>query len=503
MSIDMTENIKREEDQMLTLSQIIKHFVRSFKKLWWVSAVCALLLASISFAYFHITFQPRYRSEVKFTITPLVSSNASSGASVYSFNYNSTLATQMAATFPHIINSGIMDDIISNDLRRPFSASLNASAVTDTNIFEVEVTSNSALDSYDVIQSVIKNYPKVAEHVIGDTRMNIIEGSEPVLATKPYNEGYYYKYVVLFGLLGILIGVFVAFVDSRFRKTVTGKADIESYFNGKCICEIPMVRRKRTSKTESILKIGPSLSGFSESIRVLKQRTRNILKNDGAKVVGITSTIQDEGKTTVAYNLARALSGGNSKVLLIDMDLHNRDIQKNINRRKDVPDTGITDVVAGKSALTDVINSVSDTFDVLFAGNENIKFRKYKFADIFEFVRTYYDYIIVDMPTCGIVSETVSIADFCDELLFVVRANAVSPDKVYNALKDMAFSDVKMMGFVVNSVDQNSSGGGYRYYGRYGKRRYGYGYGYGYGYDHCYGGYEQTTNDMSKSNTDK
>lgn len=472
MNIDSAE--KRQDYDDSTLSQSFKRFIQRYKKLWWISLVCGLLFASVSFAYFHITFQPRYRSEVKFTITPLVSSDASNGASVYSFNYNATLAKQMASTFPHIINSGIMNDIIANDLQRPFNGALSAEAVTDTNIFEVSVTSTSAQDAYDIIQSVIRNYPKVAEYVVGDTRMNVIEGSEPMLAQKPYNEGEYYPNVALFAVFGVLIGVIAAVFDMKFRRIVVSRHDIESNFNGKCICEIPIVKRKRTSNADAMLKIGPSLSGFSESIRVLKQRVRSILKKDGAKVVCITSSTPNEGKTTVAYNLARSLSGGEDRVLLIDMDLHNRDIQNNLNRKKGVSDAGITDVAAGKVGAADVINSISDTFDVIFAGEENIKFRKSRFAPIFEFVRQQYDYVIVDMSTCGIISETVSIADLCDEVLFVVRANTVSPDKVYNSLKDMAFSDVKMMGFVLNCVDQSSGEGIYKYYGRYGSN-YGYG----------------------------
>ena len=90
-------------------------------------------------------------------------------------------------------------------------------------------------------------------------------------------------------------------------------------------------------------------------------------------------------------------------------------------------------------------------------------------------------YIVVDMPTCGVASETVSIADLCDEVLFVVRANKVSPEKVYSALKDLSFSNTKITGFVLNATNETNV---HYYYGRYGKRRYGYGYGYGYGHSH-------------------
>ena len=466
-----------ETDINLSNSQNITRFFRSFKRLWWVSAICCVVFAAVTFAYYSITYVPKYRSEVKFTIMPLVSSDASNGASVYNFNYNQTLAQQMSETFPYVINSGIMNDIITNDLQRPFKGNISAKAVTNTNIFEITAISTSAQDAYDIINSVINNYPKVAEYIIGDTRMSVLEGSEPTLATTPYNKGYYYIYVVYAGILGIIIGILASAIDMHYRKIIVNKNDIETYFNGKCVCEVPEINKKRSGSSNGIIKASSSLPGFAEPIRVLKQRARNTLTQNGTKIIGITSSSAGECKTTVAYNLARALSNGDSKVLLLDMNLHNRDIQTILNRKKTVPNLGITDVAANKIAIDDVINSISDTLDVIFAGEANEKFKKSDYAGIFDILREQYSYIIVDMSTCDTISETVQVADLCDEILFVVRANWISPEKVYSSLKDLAFSDANLMGFVLNFTDETNS---HNYYGRYGKRRYGYGYNYNY-----------------------
>lgn len=476
MNVNNIEN--RPDEVEVSFMQILKRFFESFKRLWWVSAVCCVILTAASLVYYSVTFVPMYRSEVKFTIMPLVSGDASNGASVYSFNYNETLAKQMANTFPHVIGSGIMNDIVINDLQRPFGGSISAVAVANTNIFEVAVTSTSAQDAYDIIISIMENYPKVAEYIVGDTRMTVIEGSEPTLATRPYNSGSYIKNVLIFAFVGIVIGIIAAFLDMRFRRVILNREDIESTFNGKCICEIPEVKKKRGSSAGSILRANPNLTGFSEAIKVLKQRVRHSLTVNGTKVIGVTSSAVDEGKTTVAYNLARSLSNGEEKILLIDMNFGNRDIQNSLNRKKTVSNDGLAEVISGKLQLDNVVNSISETFDVIFAGEGDVKFTTAKFAPVFEKLREQYNYIVVDMPTCGVVSETVAIADLCDEVLFVTRSNKVSPEKVYDALKDLAFSDVKITGFVLNATNENNVR---YYYGRYGKRRYGYGYGYGYG----------------------
>lgn len=462
-------------------------FWKSFKKVWWVSAIAAVILGIAAFIIGAVTYTPMYRASVRFTIMPLVDSDSSSGASVYSFNYNEALSTQMAATFPHIINEGFLSEIVSYDIGRPINGTISANAITDTNIFEMHVQSSSAKDAYDIVNSLIENYPKIAEHVVGDTRMNVLVGSEPILPTKPYNSGAYYSTVVLSVFVGIIIGLGVALVRMYTEKTVTGKRDIETEFNGKLLCEIPHVVAKRTNgSNHSLLKPITGISGFSESVRALKARVRSAAESEGLKVIGITSALGNEGKTTISYNLARSLSHGAEKVLLVDMDLEIRAIQEQLNRKGTVPDTGITEVVSGKLALAESINSISDTFDVLFAGTENAKFSKARFAEVFRLLREQYDYIIVDMPSCVTSPESVSIADFCDGIIFTVKYNSTDRRKVSHSINYLAFSDTSIIGYVINDVPINrSKSGGYKHPGRY-SYRYGYGYSsrYGYGYGH-------------------
>ena len=490
------ENIV-QSDSIDDSGKNLGEFWRIFKRHWKLTLSLAVAFAVITFALFKLTFVPMYRSSVRFTITPLVSGDSSSGASVYNFNYTAELAAQMAETFPYIMKSNILTDIMKNDIGKPVNATISANAVSETNIFEVSVTSTHAQDAYDVINSLIKNYPKVAEYVVGDTRMVVIEGSEPDLPTKPYNTWDYLKYVALAAVLGVAIAAVISYLIMYYRRTIMNKHDIEVQINGKCLCEIPEVEKKRTSSANSMIKASAKLSSFSESIHVLKQRARSAMKADNSKIIGITSARPGEGKTTIAYNLAKALSTGKNKVLLLDMDLRRRSLQVSLNKKKTVSDAGITDVAAGLSNIDDVINSVSNTFEILFAGTDDTKFRKQQYEPIMEYLKSEYDYIIVDLSNCGLASETTSIADLCDSILFVVKWNSVSIDDILSASKYMSFSKAKMVGYVLNAVPTDEGErSAYKYYGRYGRYHYGYGYRYGYrrqGYGYGYGyGYSRS-----------
>ncbi len=466
----------------------LSSFVKSLKTIGWIVVVFAVVFALIVFTFSTLTFVPRYRSTVRFTITPLVSSNSSNGASIYNFNYNAGLASQMANTFPHIMNSGILYDIILNDLGHPVNVNITSKAINKTNIFEVTVSSTSAEDAYAVMLLLIKNYPKVAEYVVGDTRMDVIEGSEPELATSPYNTNSRFVYAGAAALLGFALGLLIVYIHSIRHKAINTKNDIEEKLNGDCICEIPFIKKKK-SGSKSIARSGPGNTDFSEAFRLLKQRVSSRCRLTDNKVIGITSGSRGEGKTTVAYNLARALSASTSRVLLLDLDLRDRSVQEYLNRKNEVPNLGICDVVEGKAELEACLNAITDNFDVLFAGVEKTEFRKSKFAPLFEQLKALYDYIVVDLSSCDIASETASTADLCDEILFVIKWNNLSSDKIMNAIKYMSFSDAHFMGFVLNQISSDEIIGGKYHYGhyyysyarRYGYGRYGHRYGYGYG----------------------
>lgn len=498
MSQNKKENTAVSENMSFTFSL----FFQNLKSIWWVVVGLVVSFAVAAYIIFVTTFVPLYRSTARFTIVPLIGSNSASGASVYAFNYNETLSQQMAATFPHIIDGGFLTEVVLADLGREVTGTITATAIENTNIFELHVTSPSPQDAYDILVSLLENYPKIAEHVVGDTKMDPLAGSEPQVSDVPYNTDKVYDYLLVGAVLGFATGIMLVIIRMYTRKTVTCRRDIEVAFNGKCVCEIPEVRSKRTSVGQSlVLKATSELSGFSESIRVLKQRVKFNASTKGVKVIGMVSAVDGEGKTTISYNLAKSLALGSKKVVLVDFDLANRTLQSVLNRKNEVENIGLTEIVKGKNNIEDCIKTVTETFDVLFAGSEQLKFLKRDFVAIFNYLRENYDYIIVDMPSCA-TADSASIADFCDGLLFTIKWNSTDRLKVSNAIKYLAASDTAILGYVLNSVDINSGDyGGFKYHGKYGTYRYGYGYhrggygrrygyGYGYGYGRGYGSYE-------------
>lgn len=483
------------EDNVGSIFYTFTDIAKTAKQHFVIFIIIMLTFMGTYSAYSVMTTVPMYRSSATFSITPLISSDAKNGTSVYKFNYVSSFASQMSDTFPYVVESDNLRQAIQYDLGRYMNAKITADPVVKSNIIQVNVESTSPDDSYDVMQSFLKTFPRISEYIIGDTRINIIYQTEK--PTEPYNKYVFWSQLFTSAVAGLIFNLVLFYLWSLRIEIIHDKNDVTYQLNSVSISELPHVNVKRNSKNKS----GPSKITFNEStfIEATRLARKRILSYIGEndKIIAVTSTARKEGKTTVAFSLARVFANNGSKTLLIDMDLSNRALQDYLLK---APDSchGITDYATSSASYEDIVKHYKSKFDIVFAGNKNTKYANPKFAEFFNKAREEYEYIIVDMPSCKLIPNAAAVADLCDDLLFVEKCNYSTITDIKNALKYVLYSRARFIGFILN--DYNPSGGGYGYgrygYSRYGYaggyRRYGYGYrkyGYGYGYSQKYGKY--------------
>ena len=430
--------------------------------------IVAFVILALSYAF--ITYSPSYKSSVTFTITPLVISDAESGISVYKFNSVTSFSDQMNRTFQHIAQSETLRDTITYDLGRKMNGKIIAEPITGSNIFKVTAVSPSAKDANDIMKSFVKSYPNIAEHIIGDTRIQIIHSSG--MPSKPYNVPNYFLYIIVGILVGICVNLVIFYIVATYAQTIKDKTDITTKLNSHYICTVPHVYLKRNSNENvSLIKMSPKIPDFVEGIRVLKKRVSTLLRED-EKIIAITGTTLGEGSTTISYNLATAMANGNQKTLLIDMDMVGRTLQ-NVLLKDPKKCIGITDVITKNADLDKVICNISENFDVLFVGSSNCKYNNSGFKKIFNELREIYDVIIVDMPPTGVLPSVSLVTDLCDNIIFTVKSDDTGISQIKGALQYILYSKARLIGFVINN---HTSGSSYGYGGYSGRYRSGYGY---------------------------
>lgn len=467
----------REEVPALDLNR----FIAAFFKFWWLCAISAVICAGVMFVRSYIGFVPQYQSAVTFTVqTPQIGSN-SMGITSYSFSYNRATASQLAASFPNIIKSNILQDVICNDLDLPyFPCTLTSSSVSGTNMFTITATGWEPQITYDVLQSVIRNYPAVSQYVLGNTKLDIL--TEPVVPTTPSNQFAYRSQTAKGAVLGFALGLVWVILYAMMRQTIRNREDIRTLLNQNCIGVLPEVFFKKYNKEidRSITLTNPKIGeGYLEAFRALRN---SILDTDSKhQIIMVTSVAAGEGKTSVAANLALSLAMMNKKVIIVDADVRNPNVSERLGLKNEVNSTEETRVCRISSLK---VNNTTK----LYVLNFNVaKYSLWKFMSVNTLspllaqLRTKYDYIIIDTSPLGLTSEPAVVAQLVDAAVLVVRHDTIRTSRILSVLDTLNSINVKVLGCVLNGGQAGIGGYGYGKYGRYNYGRYNYGYGYGYG----------------------
>lgn len=148
--------------------------------------------------------------------------------------YSKSTAEQFARTFPYILTSGVLRNLICEDLKlKTLPASINAYVEGTTTLFTLETTAADPELAYKVLVSAIDKYPQVANYVVGNTELTLI--SPPAVPSAPYNSLSYASCIKKGAALGILLGIAVAVIAAATRKTVRSTAELKSILNLRCI----------------------------------------------------------------------------------------------------------------------------------------------------------------------------------------------------------------------------------------------------------------------------
>ncbi len=219
-----------------------------------------------------------------------------------------------------------------------------------------------------------------------------------------------------------------------------------------------------------------------------------------SKIICVTSSLQSEGKSITATNLAISYAQTGSKVIIVDCDLRRPKLARLLQLNNSV---GLSNLIM-KPELRQkaIVASGIENLDVILSGdippNPSELLSSQRMQDLLAALREEYDYIILDTPPINVVIDAVVLSPLCDGVLFVVRASISERGAIIDAVEQLEYAKAKILGFVLNGV--GSEGGSYGYgryrYKRYGKYGFGngysplnYGYGYGYGRGYSYRGY--------------
>lgn len=463
---------------------IFHNFFNAAKRLLWIAVLLALAFGGYTYYTANRSYAPYYRAQAIFSVH--ASYAATTDILSYSNFMDKSAAMTLSSTFAYVISSEHANMLLKKELGRAPASSIVATATADAALFTMTVTSNNATYAYEDLIAAINIYPQAASSILGDTQLNVINcPSEP--PTTPINTNDAINTAVTSGIVVLIIGIIAIFALSLTRKTIHSASDLKKLVNLKCLAYVPSIRMKKhtNSNNSHVLITNPRIpSSFNESVRNLRVKVQKQLARTDAKVLLITSTLPNEGKSTVATNLALSLASEGKKVILIDGDLRKQSLKGalGISAASD----GLLEVLAGNTKNFRLLNVPKSTL-LLLSGDRTVDqpqplLDTARFKHVLELLRKKLDYIIIDSPPAGILSDAATTAKYADATLYIVRQDLANSAQILDSIQSLAANNVHIIGCVLNHTRAGTTRSGYG-------AKYSTGYGYGYKYSDSYGRY--------------
>ena len=187
----------------------------------------------------------------------------------------------------------------------------------------------------------------------------------------------------------------------------------------------------------------------------------------------LTSSIPNEGKSTVSFELARSLTESGKKVLLIDTDMRKSVLIGRLGAA--LPEKGeiygLSHYLSGQKNLSDVlyVTQIPKLF-MIFAGpsvpNPTEILEKRSFAELIAFAKEQFDYVLIDCAPIGVAIDAAVVAKHCDGAILVIAQGMAGSRMIMETKEQLETSGVRILGAVLNKVKMENSHYG-KYYGRY------------------------------------
>lgn len=431
-------------------NSLIKDMLQS---LWCIVLIALIALMSIQVVEKSI-YTPTYTS----TAVLVVRSRVGTTGAFSSL----TASMEMANIFTDVFKQNSLKKLAAENIGlESFDGTITTSLTEATNLLNVSVKAKDPELAFKLLRSILEVYPEVTEVVFTDSVIDVV--SEPKMATYPSNSRLtVYRNEIIF--LAVLMEAGLIAIFSLFRGTVKEEKGFDTKVDAKLLGTIshekPHISRKeRLKRKKRALLINDAYSSlkFTEDYQKLCNKFEYLYKNQGKQTFVISSVAENEGKSTVAANIALTLAGNGYSVILLDMDLHKPSIYKIFDFHDSI-ETDWINVLSNKTELVNMrfyrykksgliiaFNKKTNTSKEVMINNQVVGSRLEK-------LKTKADFIIIDTPPVSVSADAIAIAETADSTMLVVRTDCVLVEDINEAVLNITESGGKLEGCILNNV---------------------------------------------------
>jgi receptor protein-tyrosine kinase len=476
MTFEKTMDEEKEVDFSMLANYILKN--------WRIAVIGAIICALLGIIAASVTYVPYYTSKISYVVN--TNSNSTLGMTVNDY----ATVEYMANTYAYVLNSRNMIQRVQAEtgISEDISSYISSSLISDSNIMEVRVKTTDAQKSYSIATALNEYLPEMSKMAVKTGSIDVIEN--PQLALSPDANNNLKKMGALGAVAGLIIVVLFYFTMYFIRRSVRTPEDLTKKVDIKHLGSVPHVdmnikkniitgKEVMTEKKEPML-ITNKKTGFvfNETYKSMRTKIERFSKKHSSKAILVSSALENEGKTTVAVNIALTLAQNGNKVIIIDCDLRKPAVAT-VLEVKDQIKVSMIDVIEKKSSVGQAVISLPKLNIDLIGGSKSVSnssevLSTKGLSDALDTLRASYDYIIIDTPPSQLFTDAVIMTEVADATVIVVKQDSANIDDVVNIVSDFGQSKAELIGFVFNNVRSASVlPAGY-------SKKYNYSY-YGYG----------------------
>ena len=498
LAAQQNQPVQREQELEIDVLELARAL---WKKAWAILLVAVIVAGSV-LACTVVFIKPKYTAQ---TLLYVNSSNISLGSAKVSISASELSAAQsLVDTYIVILKtrttlndviaqSGVpytYEEIIENNM-------IQAEAVNSTEVFAIEVTSTDPKEAETLANTIGAVLPNKIASIVEGSSARIVDYA--VVPSKKSSPS-----LTKNTMLGFVLGAFLAaaavvvekLMDTKVRDTdylkqtydipvlavipdltSSGGKNYSQYAKGsKKTSKASSKRKTVLSLEESRKYLGSGLNFASaEAYKLLRTNLGFSLPVDEGqcRVIGVTSSVAGEAKSTTAINLAYTLAQTSKQVLLLEADLRLPTVAKRL-KLKQAP--GVSNLLVGQCAGNDVLqeSGLIPNMWVATAGNvppnpaELVGSKR--MATAIKAFSKVFDVIVVDLPPVNVVTDALLLNEATDGMIHVVRQGYCDKAALEEAVSQQRFAGTKILGFVMTDADTQEKSYYKKQYGGYGSQ---------------------------------
>lgn len=458
-------------------------FIMNAIQKWWFILIFVVVFGLAGLIVSSINQQPSYTSTSRLAVINK-SREENSTLTQSDIQASQALAKtcQIVLTSDQVVKGVAKWVIWPNISSTRLSEVAKISVLSSTNFIEISVTTDDPARAFDIANALRATLPDAIKEFARAEKVLIV--NDPTKPTQPDRDRRSNLLTIIGVLAGFAVSILILIIKEYFNDTVKSINDIHDQLKLRVIGTLPNIsednfstklRRGFKKKKKNSLMVTDDQSGnftFIENIKGIRTKLEAVSERKNYKVFVFTSTLANEGKTTVACNFALSLAQKGKSVLLIDSDLRRPSIHQ-FFALKNPSEKGFVGVLAGNLPWSKAVQyNAKYKINVLLSGksteqsSELISLPVTK--EFLDEAREEYDYIIIDTPPSHILTDAAVLTEWADAVVMVIKQNEAHIDEITTTIDSLTQRNAKLLGCILNRTRVfEGIGYGRKYYKKY------------------------------------